>query len=201
MLSKYGNCACVRVCSKLKTSWKSVVFTNEVGKNSRYFVGVFNKTIIPLVLVGYEMIIANSYPTRTCGIIVKYTLTLTFFSFDVLLLRVLRHVSLTKRPERSNPGLHDGVPPLSFSFFHSLALHVFSSYLLNCFDISLPAFWAEASQACQDGQCVSQAYFCFQSFYKGKEAHFQKTHLKQKRVTITILIVLKTKPIQRHSMS
>ena len=28
--------------------------------NSRYFVGVFNKTIIPLALVGYEMIIANS---------------------------------------------------------------------------------------------------------------------------------------------
>ena len=48
------------------------MFTNKVGKNSRYFVGVFNKTIIPLALVGYEMIIANSYPTRTRGIIVKY---------------------------------------------------------------------------------------------------------------------------------
>ena len=74
----------VRVCSKLKTSWKSVVFTNKVGKNSRYFVGVFNKTIIPLALVGYEMIIAISYPTRTRGIIVNYklyqivTLLLTF---------------------------------------------------------------------------------------------------------------------------
>ena len=45
--------------------------------------GVFNKTIIPLALVGYEMIIANSalrtslpstisYPTRTRGIIVNY---------------------------------------------------------------------------------------------------------------------------------
>ena len=43
----------------------------------------FNKTIIPLTLVGYEMIIANSalraslatiisYPTRTRGIIVNY---------------------------------------------------------------------------------------------------------------------------------
>ena len=72
----------VRVCSKLKTSWKSVGFTNKVGKNCRYFVGIFNKTIIPLALVGYEMIIANearsaelamiiSYPTRTRGIIVK----------------------------------------------------------------------------------------------------------------------------------
>ena len=42
-----------------------------------YFGGVFNKTIIPLALVGYEMIIANSlsiisYPTRAHGIIVKY---------------------------------------------------------------------------------------------------------------------------------
>ena len=35
-------------------------FTNKVGKNSRYFVGVFNRIIIPLALVGYEMIIANS---------------------------------------------------------------------------------------------------------------------------------------------
>ena len=45
--------------------------------------GVFNKIIIPLALVGYEMIIANSalraslvtiisYPTRPRGIIVKY---------------------------------------------------------------------------------------------------------------------------------
>ena len=33
----------------------------------------FNKTIIPLVLVGYEMIITNSYSTRTRGIIVEYT--------------------------------------------------------------------------------------------------------------------------------
>ena len=46
-----------------------------------YFGIDFNKTIIPLALVGYEMIIANeaprwlsiiSYPTRACGIIVKY---------------------------------------------------------------------------------------------------------------------------------
>ena len=39
---------------------KCVVFTSRVGKNSRYSVGVFNKTIIPLALVGYKMIIANS---------------------------------------------------------------------------------------------------------------------------------------------
>ena len=49
----------VCICSKLKTSRKSIVFTNKVGKNSRYFVGVFNNKVIPLVLVGYEMITAN----------------------------------------------------------------------------------------------------------------------------------------------
>ena len=53
MPSKYGNCMHL-----LKT--KKILFTNKVGKNSPYFVGVFNKTIIPLMLVGYEMIIANS---------------------------------------------------------------------------------------------------------------------------------------------
>ena len=31
---------------------------------------VFNKTIIPLVLVGYEIVIANLYPVRAGGIIV-----------------------------------------------------------------------------------------------------------------------------------
>ncbi len=31
----------------------------------------FNKTIIPLVLVGYEIVKANSYPTRAHGMIVK----------------------------------------------------------------------------------------------------------------------------------
>ena len=50
----------VRVCSKLKTSWKSIVLKNKVGENSWYFVGVFNKTIIPLALAGDEMIIASS---------------------------------------------------------------------------------------------------------------------------------------------
>ena len=61
----------VRVCLKLKTSRKSVVFRNKVGKNSQSFVGVFNKTIISLLLFGYEMIIANSYPTRSRGISVR----------------------------------------------------------------------------------------------------------------------------------
>ena len=50
MLSKYGNCTRLL---KIKNQLK-------VGKNSWYFVGVFNnlKTIIPLMLVGYGMIIA-----------------------------------------------------------------------------------------------------------------------------------------------
>ena len=50
-----------------------------VGEIQRVFVGIFNKTIIPLALVGYEMIIANeargaiiSYPTRPRGIIADY---------------------------------------------------------------------------------------------------------------------------------
>ena len=54
MLSKYGNCTRLL---KMKNKQKIVYF---VGKNSRYFVGVLSKTIIPLALVGYEMIIAKS---------------------------------------------------------------------------------------------------------------------------------------------
>ena len=69
MLSKYGNCTCL---SKIKNKLKIDCFTNKVGKNSRYFLSVFNKTIVPLVLVGCEMIIANSYPTRTRGIMDNY---------------------------------------------------------------------------------------------------------------------------------
>ena len=70
MLSKYGNCTRLL---KIKNKLKIVYF---VGKNSRYFVGVFSKTIIPLAIVRYEMIIANeartiSYPTRRSGMIVK----------------------------------------------------------------------------------------------------------------------------------
>ena len=42
------------------------------------FWSVFNKTIILLALVGYQRIIANSYPTRAHGIIVKYMLQRSF---------------------------------------------------------------------------------------------------------------------------
>ena len=55
MLSKYSNCTrLIKIKNKL-----NIWCFYKVGKNSRY-VGVFNKTIIPLVLDGYEMIIANS---------------------------------------------------------------------------------------------------------------------------------------------
>ena len=57
MLFKHGNCTRLL---KIKNKMKIGSFTNKVGKNSRYFVGVFNRIIIPLALVGYEMIIANS---------------------------------------------------------------------------------------------------------------------------------------------
>ena len=48
------------------------------------FLIVFNKTIIPLALVGYEMIIGPrwqsiiSYPARARGIIVKYSFLFKF---------------------------------------------------------------------------------------------------------------------------
>ena len=57
MPSKYGNCMHLL---KTKNKLKKVLFANKVGKNAPYFVGVFNKTIIPLMLVVYEMIIATS---------------------------------------------------------------------------------------------------------------------------------------------
>ena len=43
MFSKYGNCTRLL---KIKTSWKSVVFTNKVGKNSRYFLPFFIQTSV-----------------------------------------------------------------------------------------------------------------------------------------------------------
>ena len=52
------------------------------SSNIAILLGVFNKTIIPVALVGHEIVIANSapcastipYPTRARGIIVKYTM-------------------------------------------------------------------------------------------------------------------------------
>ena len=56
MLSKYGNrTRLLEVKNKLKIG----CLYKKDWKNSLYFEGVFNKTIIPLALVGSEMIIAN----------------------------------------------------------------------------------------------------------------------------------------------
>ena len=69
MLSKYGNgTRLLKIENKLKIG----CFLQTKSERILHFMGVFNKTIIPLALVGYEMIIANLYPTRTRGIIVKY---------------------------------------------------------------------------------------------------------------------------------
>ena len=68
-----------RFCSKLKTSWKSVAFTNKVGKNSRYFVGVLIKNNYSCracwLLDDYSV-----YPTWTCGIILNYLYWLLNFA-------------------------------------------------------------------------------------------------------------------------
>ena len=56
MLSKYGNCTSLL---KIKKKLKISCFITKVGKNSRYFVGAFNKTITPLALVRYEMILPS----------------------------------------------------------------------------------------------------------------------------------------------
>ena len=61
----------VRICLKLKQLENRLFFTNKVGKNC-HFVGVFNKTIVPLALVKHDMIIANLYATHTREIIVEY---------------------------------------------------------------------------------------------------------------------------------
>jgi len=54
MLSIYVNCTrLLKIKNKLK-----------IGKNSGYFVGVINKTIIPLAFVRYEVIIGTSLATH-----------------------------------------------------------------------------------------------------------------------------------------
>ena len=65
------NMVTVRVCSKLKTSWKSVVFTNKVGENSRYYMAVFNKTIIPLALGVYATRLFGYLPSHIQSTLVE----------------------------------------------------------------------------------------------------------------------------------
>ena len=57
--------------SKLKTSWKSVVFTNKVGENSRYYVAVFTKTVIPLALVEYATHLFGYLPSHIQSTLVE----------------------------------------------------------------------------------------------------------------------------------
>ena len=59
------------------------VLTKLSQGDSTRFVGVFNKTIIPLALLGCEMIIANSYPTRPRGIIVNCTVNNNYFEENI----------------------------------------------------------------------------------------------------------------------
>ena len=61
MLFKHGNCTRLL---KIQNKMKIGSFTNKVGKISQYFVGVFNRIIIPLALVGYEMIMIRCYAPR-----------------------------------------------------------------------------------------------------------------------------------------
>ena len=61
----------VHVCSKLKTTWKSVVLTNKIGENSRYYVAVFNKTVIPLALVEYATHLLGYLPSHIQSALVE----------------------------------------------------------------------------------------------------------------------------------
>ena len=55
-----------------------------VGEIQRDFEGVFNKTIIPLALVGYEMIIANSALRASLAIYHLISNALAISDYDVI---------------------------------------------------------------------------------------------------------------------
>ena len=76
---------------KSKNKLKIGAFTNKVGKNSQYFVGVFNKTIIPLAFV---TLLVGSLPSHIQRALVEYLL---IDSYSVLSLRQTRHAD---RPVR-----------------------------------------------------------------------------------------------------
>ncbi len=58
---------------------------SNIAKN----LGVFNKTIIPLVLVGYDIVIAISYPTRAREIIVNFCSC--YSATSIWLLTIVKH--------------------------------------------------------------------------------------------------------------
>ena len=90
MLSKYGNCIYLL---KTKNKLKIGCLTNKVRKNYQYFVSVFNKAKIPLVLAGYEMVdsqlgimrLVGYLPSHIQCTLVKYLLTITFSEICIIL--------------------------------------------------------------------------------------------------------------------
>ena len=60
--------------------WGFFILSLVIVSRGLHFGGIFNKTIIPSALVGYEIgcgprwLFTISYPTRAHGIIVKYTI-------------------------------------------------------------------------------------------------------------------------------
>ena len=121
----------VCVCSKLKRGWKSVVFTNKLWKNPRHFVGVFNKTTIPLALVGYEMIISN--PTLRASLAIIYPLIQRTL-VEWLLISDVKQSSLLKIVPREPRGLGGALNP-------NLHLWIFTSVSVSYnYDMSYPIF-------------------------------------------------------------
>ena len=66
MLSKYGNCM---LLLNIKNKLKIGCFHKKSQEEFSIFCEIFNKTIIPHVLVGYEMITANRVLLAICHLI------------------------------------------------------------------------------------------------------------------------------------
>ena len=65
--------------------------------------GVFDKAIIPPTLLGYEMIIANSYPMRSRGIVGNcvYMYSCTIVLFSVMFKDLLHFLNWSNPPQQS----------------------------------------------------------------------------------------------------
>ncbi len=62
--------------------------------------GICNKTIIPLALVvGYEIVIANSYPTRARGIIAKRARSKNSMLMNITATRLDKHRRVLRKIE------------------------------------------------------------------------------------------------------
>ena len=72
MLSKI-NMVTVLICSKLKQAENWLFLQIKSGRIlDTLWAFLIKQYFIPLTLIGYEVIIANSYPMRTYGIIANY---------------------------------------------------------------------------------------------------------------------------------